>query len=224
MIRLRRLIRRFDSLSWQQHTMVVVISLLVVATLWFVGVGGQQHALQEAEESIIEIEKQIDDGEKSTDALRQELVKISSQALLEREATLQRSIEGLRSQLGSQQMSFGGGGSLEEVLNGMLEQPHGLHVVGMLRLNEEDLSEQERERVEEFSTQSVVVAGVQLDLQGGFRRTLEFFQAVESMEENFLWGSMRYVVAEYPDANIQLRLFVVSGSGGANLQTEGGIS
>ena len=101
---------------------------------------------------------------------------------------------------------------MEQVLGTLLEQLHGLRVVNLQRLSRDQLTELEQEQVDELTAQGSTVSGLQMDLYGGFRQTVEFLRSAEAMEENFLWGNIHYVVDHYPDANIQLRFFIFSGA------------
>ncbi len=212
MIRIRRLLRWLDRLSRVQHIALSGAVVAAALAIWFFAVGAQQERLAAVEGEIASLESELKAGVERIAALRGELEEISPQALLLQEGRLRALVEQLRGRSAQRQALQASSSTMEQVLGTLLEQLHGLRVVNLQRLTQEQLTEVEREQLDELAAQGSSVSGVQIDLYGGFWQTVEFLRSVESMEENFLWGNIHYVVDRYPDANIQLRFFLFSGA------------
>ncbi|MBT3347566.1 MAG: hypothetical protein HOM84_04850 [Thiotrichales bacterium] len=212
MIKVRRLLRRFDTLSLQEHSIWSGAIFIAILLLWFVIVSVKMENIEVLESEIAVVDEKVVADKIELVELEKSYKHIEPELFLQKEADLVSSIEQLNSDIKRAQGA--GKGSyrpVEETLNLLLRNLQGVRVVNLSKLAEGDLLPMELEWVAEFSRRGVSVTGIFLELRGGFQQTFDFLHSVEAMEENIRWSELRYDVEEYPNAVIKLRFFILSG-------------
>lgn len=137
--------------------------------------------------------------------LKQEL-----QQLQEKKAQLDADLESLSAGLVRAE-------KLPQILHQVLASTGKMQLLSMSTMPVQTIDLQDKNQADataETTQAQLYKHGLQVKLQGSYRQTYEFLQALEVNAKQFYWEAFAFEVQEYPQALVTLRLFTLAGGKG----------
>ncbi len=199
---LRALQRRFDARP-RRERLIMTVALVAVAIMavdsWWLGpafkrwnAASQQQRASQAQtaRALVDQQQNLDRQRAQDNAFRTEITQLRER-LRARESDM-RDVE--RSLVGPERML------------GLLEQMLARH--GQLRVRA--VQTLPRTELAEGGKTLLYRHGVELSVEGGYGDLVTYLEALESMPEQLLWGSLQLKVERHPKAVLTLRVYTLS--------------
>lgn len=193
------------ALSFRERVIVFVAVLLVIFglwhLLWFNGAIAKRQLLhdqiQAKQQANIDLQQQLNTFEKL----------LSGEAFQSKKNDIERARQELLAvdeRLGSVSQKLIDVEQLTEALQALLMQTGNLELRSLRTQAVVPLSQSESDRPPVYRHY------VELTVSGGYFDVLDYLIRVESLPQRFYWESLRYGVADYPAAEVTIRLFTLS--------------
>ena len=218
--------QKVDALSLRERGLILLAVLAALYLLWDALVMAplrQQGSLMENRYQQQENQKQ---------ALRAEITTLSSVAGLDPDRAekrevqkLEQTLEAVDERLSALSQGLVSADQLPRVLEDVLRRSSELTLVRVQTLPvqelalgvttaEPDAGENFRAFDDPTTSDGVFKHSVSLRVKGSFPQTLAYLKALEQLPWRFYWDWLSYSVAEYPQAEIELRVYTLSAEEG----------
>jgi MSHA biogenesis protein MshJ len=201
---LQKLKAMLEKMNMRERLLVVGTGLLVIGTLWYVGL--MEPLLKDIKRERAEIETVRQRTESINQNLEVQAAQASSGAIGFREqyTLVQRRLEELKEQLGDYTAELIGPGEMARVLQGMLREQDNLRLIQIRNLTPEQLSAQDGAKTIFYKH------GLELEFEGGYFACLEYLEQIEALPWRFYWQVLELEVLEYPRNRIRLEISTLS--------------
>ncbi len=195
---------KVDKMDLRERLMVFATGLLLLASLWYVGL------MEPLNKQIKNNRTEITATQQRIESINQNL-EIQARAASggtigyqEQFALIQRRLEELNEQLGSYNAELIGPVQMARVLQGVLKEQSNLRLIRMRNLNPEPVAAFD-------GTDAIFYKhGLEIEFEGGYFACLEYLQQIEALPWRFYWQVLEIQVLEYPRNRIRIEVSTLS--------------
>lgn len=194
-----------DRMSTRERVLVFMTTVLVLASLWYLLL--MQPLVKEAGQKRTEIATIQSRVATSNRAFEDQMLQMSgSGAEYEaRFARIQRQLEDVNERLDDYASELIDPAEMARVLEGMLKEQSGLHLVRIRNLAPEALSASADSRTATFYKH-----GIEIEFEGSYFACLEYLQAIETLPWRFYWQVLDLEVIRYPTNRVRVEVSTLS--------------
>lgn len=195
---------QLDKMNMRERLLVVATGLLVLGTVWYVGL--MEPMIKEIKSTRKEITQTRERTESVNQSLEVKTLQASSGAIGYREqyTLVQRRLEELNEKLGGYTAELIGPGEMARVLQGMLQKQDNLRLVRIQNLAPEALTKINDDEIIFYKH------GLEIEFEGGYFAALEYLEQIEDLPWRFYWQVLELEVLEYPRNRIRLEVSTLS--------------
>ena len=192
---------RFSALELRERVLILGAALAVVWLLWDLTVHSVgSKALAKSRRGVDQVVSRIKAETREQTLLRETNGMNPLQSLQKQEARLQAEIEEIESLYAALLGEFVHPERMPALLEDMLERHPGLKLVELRSLPPEPvLVGEDQEQV-----QGIFLHPLEIRFRGGFFGVIDYLNALQSLEWDFVWRSIDYEVVDYPHADVVL--------------------
>ena len=178
----KQLKAQLDGMKQRERLLVVGTAILVVGTLWYVGL--MEPVMKETASSRTEIASVRDRTKSVNQSLEMQALEASSGAIGQREqfTLVQRRLDELNEKLGGYTAELIGPGEMARVLQGILQKQDNLQLIRVRNLTPEPLSSPSDDEDIIFYKH-----GLEIEFEGGYFACLEYLAQIEDLPWRFYW-------------------------------------
>lgn len=193
-----------DKMNMRERLLVVGTGLLVIGTLWYVGL--MEPLLKDMKRERAEIKTAQERIDGINQNLEVQALQASSGAIGYREqyTLVQRRLDELKEQLGNYTAELIGPGEMARVLQGMLREQDNLRLIQIRNQTPVQLVAQDGDKTIFYRH------GLELEFEGGYFACLEYLEQVEALPWRFYWQILELEVLEYPRNRIRIEVSTLS--------------
>ncbi|HHF3030037.1 TPA: type II secretion system protein GspM [Vibrio diabolicus] len=197
---------RFGEMSAREKVLIVLCGLVVVIMLLFTLV------LEPKLNEIISNERQLSNLKQANQKIEIDTLRIQAQLKKAPNAEIDRAISNLLTE--SQHLSMQLAEIIEhlitpsqmaELLENVLEQQSGIHLLSLQTLPSEPITEDK----EASQYSGYYVHPVRMELTGDYFSIANYLNKLESLPASYYWRSFSYKVEEYPKAKLVLEVYTL---------------
>ncbi|HHX8585197.1 TPA: type II secretion system protein GspM [Vibrio diabolicus] len=197
---------RFGEMSAREKVLIALCGLVVVIMLLFTLV------LEPKLNEIISNERQLSNLKQANQKIEIDTLRIQAQLKKEPNAEIDRAISNLLTE--SQHLSMQLAEIIEhlitpsqmaELLENVLEQQSGIHLLSLQTLPSEPITEDK----EASQYSGYYVHPVRMELTGDYFSIANYLNKLESLPASYYWRSFSYKVEEYPKAKLVLEVYTL---------------
>ncbi|HHX8682423.1 type II secretion system protein M [Vibrio diabolicus] len=197
---------RFGEMSAREKVLIVLCGLVVVIMLLFTLV------LEPKLNEIISNERQLSNLKQANQKIEIDTLRIQAQLKKDPNAEIDRAISNLLTE--SQHLSMQLAEIIEhlitpsqmaELLENVLEQQSGIHLLSLQTLPSEPITEDK----EASQYSGYYVHPVRMELTGDYFSIANYLNKLESLPASYYWRSFSYKVEEYPKAKLVLEVYTL---------------
>ncbi|WP_282156777.1 type II secretion system protein GspM [Vibrio diabolicus] len=197
---------RFGEMSAREKVLIALCGLVVVIMLLFTLV------LEPKLNEIISNERQLSNLKQANQKIEIDTLRIQAQLKKDPNAEIDRAISNLLTE--SQHLSMQLAEIIEhlitpsqmaELLENVLEQQSGIHLLSLQTLPSEPITEDK----EASQYSGYYVHPVRLELTGDYFSIANYLNKLESLPASYYWRSFSYKVEEYPKAKLVLEVYTL---------------
>ncbi|OKQ13944.1 type II secretion system protein GspM [Vibrio antiquarius] len=197
---------RFGEMSAREKLLIALCGLVVVIMLLFTLV------LEPKLNEIISNERQLSNLKQANQKVEIDTLRIQAQLKKDPNAEIDRSISNLLTE--SQHLSMQLAEIIEhlitpsqmaELLENVLEQQSGIHLLSLQTLPSEPITEDK----EASQYSGYYVHPVRMELTGDYFSIANYLNKLESLPASYYWRSFSYKVEEYPKAKLVLEVYTL---------------
>ncbi|HHX8658022.1 TPA: type II secretion system protein GspM [Vibrio diabolicus] len=197
---------RFGEMSAREKLLIALCGLVVVIMLLFTLV------LEPKLNEIISNERQLSNLKQANQKIEIDTLRIQAQLKKDPNAEIDRSISNLLTE--SQHLSMQLAEIIEhlitpsqmaELLENVLEQQSGIHLLSLQTLPSEPITEDK----EASQYSGYYVHPVRMELTGDYFSIANYLNKLESLPASYYWRSFSYRVEEYPKAKLVLEVYTL---------------
>ncbi|AVF58336.1 TPA: type II secretion system protein GspM [Vibrio diabolicus] len=197
---------RFGEMSAREKVLIALCGLVVVIMLLFTLV------LEPKLNEIISNERQLSNLKQANQKIEIDTLRIQAQLKKDPNAEIDRSISNLLTE--SQHLSMQLAEIIEhlitpsqmaELLENVLEQQSGIHLLSLQTLPSEPITEDK----EASQYSGYYVHPVRMELTGDYFSIANYLNKLESLPASYYWRSFSYKVEEYPKAKLVLEVYTL---------------
>jgi MSHA biogenesis protein MshJ len=195
---------QLDKMNMRERLLVVTTGLLVLGTVWYVGL--MEPMLKEVKSTRNEIAATRERTESVNQSLEVKTLQASSGAIGYREqyTLVQRRLEELNEKLGGYTAELIGPGEMARVLQGMLQKQDNLRLIRIQNVAPEALTRINGDEIIFYKH------GLEIEFEGGYFAALEYLEQIEDLPWRFYWQVLELEVLEYPRNRIRLEVSTLS--------------
>lgn len=201
---LSKLKAALEKMNVRERLLVVGTGLLVIGTLWYVGL--MEPLLKDIKRSGDEIQATRQRIESVNQNIEVQALQASSGAIGYREqySLVKRRLDELKEQLGDYTAELIGPGEMARVLQGMLRQQDNLRLIHIQNLPAEQMAAQDGANTIFYKH------GLELEFEGGYFAALEYLEQIEDLPWRIYWQVLELEVLEYPRNRIRIEVSTLS--------------
>ncbi|HHF3076286.1 TPA: type II secretion system protein GspM [Vibrio diabolicus] len=197
---------RFGEMSAREKVLIALCGLVVVIMLLFTLV------LEPKLNEIISNERQLSNLKQANQKIEIDTLRIQAQLKKDPNAEIDRAISNLLTE--SQRLSMQLAEIIEhlitpsqmaELLENVLEQQSGIHLLSLQTLPSEPITEDK----EASQYSGYYVHPVRMELTGDYFSIANYLNKLESLPASYYWRSFSYKVEEYPKAKLVLEVYTL---------------
>ncbi|MBS9957662.1 type II secretion system protein GspM [Vibrio alginolyticus] len=197
---------RFGEMSTREKVLTALCGLVVVIMLLFTLV------LEPKLNEIISNERQLSNLKQANQKIEIDTLRIQAQLKKDPNAEIDRAISNLLAE--SQHLSMQLAEIIEhlitpsqmaELLENVLEQQSGIHLLSLQTLPSEPITEDK----EASQYSGYYVHPVRMELTGDYFSIANYLNKLESLPTSYYWRSFSYKVEEYPKAKLVLEVYTL---------------
>lgn len=197
---------RFGEMSEREKVLIALCGLVVVIMLLFTLV------LEPKLNEIISNERQLSNLKQANQKIEIDTLRIQAQLKKDPNAEIDRAISNLLTE--SQHLSMQLAEIIEhlitpsqmaELLENVLEQQSGIHLLSLQTLPSEPITEDK----EASQYSGYYVHPVRMELTGDYFSIANYLNKLESLPASYYWRSFSYKVEEYPKAKLVLEVYTL---------------
>ncbi len=197
---------RFGEMSAREKVLIALCGLVVVIMLLFTLV------LEPKLDEIISNERQLSNLKQANQKIEIDTLRIQAQLKKDPNAEIDRAISNLLTE--SQHLSMQLAEIIEhlitpsqmaELLENVLEQQSGIHLLSLQTLPSEPITEDK----EASQYSGYYVHPVRMELTGDYFSIANYLNKLESLPASYYWRSFSYKVEEYPKAKLVLEVYTL---------------
>lgn len=197
---------RFGEMSAREKVLIALCGLVVVIMLLFTLV------LEPKLNEIISNERQLSNLKQANQKIEIDTLRIQAQLKKDPNAEIDRAISNLLTE--SQHLSMQLAEIIEhlitpsqmaELLENVLEQQSGIHLLSLQTLPSEPITEDK----EASQYSGYYVHPVRMELTGDYFSIANYLNKLESLSASYYWRSFSYKVEEYPKAKLVLEVYTL---------------
>ncbi|MFH4785804.1 type II secretion system protein GspM [Vibrio diabolicus] len=197
---------RFGEMSAREKVLIALCGLVVVIMLLFTLV------LEPKFNEIISNERQLSNLKQANQKIEIDTLRIQAQLKKDPNAEIDRAISNLLTE--SQHLSMQLAEIIEhlitpsqmaELLENVLEQQSGIHLLSLQTLPSEPITEDK----EASQYSGYYVHPVRMELTGDYFSIANYLNKLESLPASYYWRSFSYKVEEYPKAKLVLEVYTL---------------
>ena len=197
---------RFGEMSKREKVLTALCGLVVVIMLLFTLV------LEPKLNEIISNERQLSNLKQANQKIEIDTLRIQAQLKKDPNAEIDRAISNLLTE--SQHLSMQLAEIIEhlitpsqmaELLENVLEQQSGIHLLSLQTLPSEPITEDK----EASQYSGYYVHPVRMELTGDYFSIANYLNKLESLPASYYWRSFSYKVEEYPKAKLVLEVYTL---------------
>ncbi|EOX4458733.1 type II secretion system protein GspM [Vibrio antiquarius] len=197
---------RFGEMSAREKLLIALCGLVVVTMLLFTLV------LEPKLNEIISNERQLSNLKQANQKIEIDTLRIQAQLKKDPNAEIDRAISNLLAE--SQHLSMQLAEIIEhlitpsqmaELLENVLEQQSGIHLLSLQTLPSEPITEDK----EASQYSGYYVHPVRMELTGDYFSIANYLNKLESLPASYYWRSFSYKVEEYPKAKLVLEVYTL---------------
>lgn len=197
---------RFGEMSAREKVLIALCGLVVVIMLLFTLV------LEPKLNEIISNERQLSNLKQANQKIEIDTLRIQAQLKKDPNAEIDRAISNLLTE--SQHLSMQLAEIIEhlitpsqmaELLENVLEQQSGIHLLYLQTLPSEPITEDK----EASQYSGYYVHPVRMELTGDYFSIANYLNKLESLPASYYWRSFSYKVEEYPKAKLVLEVYTL---------------
>ncbi|HHF3025650.1 TPA: type II secretion system protein GspM [Vibrio diabolicus] len=197
---------RFGEMSAREKVLIALCGLVVVIMLLFTLV------LEPKLNEIISKERQLSNLKQANQKIEIDTLRIQAQLKKDPNAEIDRAISNLLTE--SQHLSMQLAEIIEhlitpsqmaELLENVLEQQSGIHLLSLQTLPSEPITEDK----EASQYSGYYVHPVRMELTGDYFSIANYLNKLESLPASYYWRSFSYKVEEYPKAKLVLEVYTL---------------
>ncbi|MDV5036861.1 type II secretion system protein GspM [Vibrio diabolicus] len=197
---------RFGEMSAREKLLIALCGLVVVIMLLFTLV------LEPKLNEIISNERQLSNLKQANQKIEIDTLRIQAQLKKDPNAEIDRLISNLLTE--SQHLSMQLAEIIEhlitpsqmaELLENVLEQQSGIHLLSLQTLPSEPITEDK----EASQYSGYYVHPVRMELTGDYFSIANYLNKLESLPASYYWRSFSYKVEEYPKAKLVLEVYTL---------------
>ncbi|MFB1071071.1 type II secretion system protein GspM [Vibrio diabolicus] len=197
---------RFGEMSAREKLLIALCGLVVVIMLLFTLV------LEPKLNEIISHERQLSNLKQANQKIEIDTLRIQAQLKKDPNAEIDRAISNLLTE--SQHLSMQLAEIIEhlitpsqmaELLENVLEQQSGIHLLSLQTLPSEPITEDK----EASQYSGYYVHPVRMELTGDYFSIANYLNKLESLPASYYWRSFSYKVEEYPKAKLVLEVYTL---------------
>lgn len=197
---------RFGEMSAREKVLITLCGLVVVIMLLFTLV------LEPKLNEIISNERQLSNLKQANQKIEIDTLRIQAQLKKDPNAEIDRAISNLLTE--SQHLSMQLAEIIEhlitpsqmaELLENVLEQQSGIHLLSLQTLPSEPITEDK----EASQYSGYYVHPVRMELTGDYFSIANYLNKLESLPASYYWRSFSYKVEEYPKAKLVLEVYTL---------------
>ncbi|MGU3810059.1 type II secretion system protein GspM [Vibrio diabolicus] len=197
---------RFGEMSAREKVLIALCGLVVVIMLLFTLV------LEPKLNEIISNERQLSNLKQANQKIEIDTLRIQAQLKKDPNAEIDRAISNLLAE--SQHLSMQLAEIIEhlitpsqmaELLENVLEQQSGIHLLSLQTLPSELITEDK----EASQYSGYYVHPVRMELTGDYFSIANYLNKLESLPASYYWRSFSYKVEEYPKAKLVLEVYTL---------------
>ncbi|MCF7373412.1 type II secretion system protein M [Vibrio sp. J2-3(2022)] len=197
---------RFGEMSAREKVLIALCGLVVVIMLLFTLV------LEPKLNEIISNERQLSNLKQANQKIEIDTLRIQAQLKKDPNAEIDRTISNLLTE--SQHLSMQLAEIIEhlitpsqmaELLENVLEQQSGIHLLSLQTLPSEPITEDK----EASQYSGYYVHPVRMELTGDYFSIANYLNKLESLPASYYWRSFSYKVEEYPKAKLVLEVYTL---------------
>ncbi|HHF0551996.1 TPA: type II secretion system protein GspM [Vibrio antiquarius] len=197
---------RFGEMSAREKVLIALCGLVVVIMLLFTLV------LEPKLNEIISNERQLSNLKQANQKIEIDTLRIQAQLKKDPNAEIDRAISNLLTE--SQHLSMQLAEIIEhlitpsqmaELLENVLEQQSGIHLLSLQTLPSEPIAEDK----EASQYSGYYVHPVRMELTGDYFSIANYLNKLESLPASYYWRSFSYKVEEYPKAKLVLEVYTL---------------
>ncbi|AVF96242.1 TPA: type II secretion system protein GspM [Vibrio diabolicus] len=197
---------RFGEMSAREKVLIALCGLVVVIMLLFTLV------LEPKLNEIISNERQLSNLKQANQKIEIDTLRIQAQLKKDPNAEIDRAISNLLAE--SQHLSMQLAEIIEhlitpsqmaELLENVLEQQSGIHLLSLQTLPSEPITEDK----EASQYSGYYVHPVRMELTGDYFSIANYLNKLESLPASYYWRSFSYKVEEYPKAKLVLEVYTL---------------
>ncbi|MDV5054087.1 type II secretion system protein GspM [Vibrio sp. T13N] len=197
---------RFGETSAREKLLIALCGLVVVIMLLFTLV------LEPKLNEIISNERQLSNLKQANQKIEIDTLRIQAQLKKDPNAEIDRAISNLLTE--SQHLSMQLAEIIEhlitpsqmaELLENVLEQQSGIHLLSLQTLPSEPITEDK----EASQYSGYYVHPVRMELTGDYFSIANYLNKLESLPASYYWRSFSYKVEEYPKAKLVLEVYTL---------------
>ncbi|MGU3814904.1 type II secretion system protein GspM [Vibrio diabolicus] len=197
---------RFGEMSAREKVLIALCGLVVVIILLFTLV------LEPKLNEIISNERQLSNLKQANQKIEIDTLRIQAQLKKDPNAEIDRAISNLLTE--SQHLSMQLAEIIEhlitpsqmaELLENVLEQQSGIHLLSLQTLPSEPITEDK----EASQYSGYYVHPVRMELTGDYFSIANYLNKLESLPASYYWRSFSYKVEEYPKAKLVLEVYTL---------------
>ncbi|EPS3432798.1 TPA: type II secretion system protein GspM [Vibrio diabolicus] len=197
---------RFSEMSAREKLLIALCGLVVVIMLLFTLV------LEPKLNEIISNERQLSNLKQANQKIEIDTLRIQAQLKKDPNAEIDRAISNLLTE--SQHLSMQLAEIIEhlitpsqmaELLENVLEQQSGIHLLSLQTLPSEPITEDK----EASQYSGYYVHPVRMELTGDYFSIANYLNKLESLPASYYWRSFSYKVEEYPKAKLVLEVYTL---------------
>ena len=197
---------RFGEVSAREKLLIALCGLVVVIMLLFTLV------LEPKLNEIISNERQLSNLKQANQKIEIDTLRIQAQLKKDPNAEIDRAISNLLTE--SQHLSMQLAEIIEhlitpsqmaELLENVLEQQSGIHLLSLQTLPSEPITEDK----EASQYSGYYVHPVRMELTGDYFSIANYLNKLESLPASYYWRSFSYKVEEYPKAKLVLEVYTL---------------
>ncbi|MCS0332524.1 type II secretion system protein M [Vibrio diabolicus] len=197
---------RFGEMSAREKVLIALCGLVVVIMLLFTLL------LEPKLNEIISNERQLSNLKQANQKIEIDTLRIQAQLKKDPNAEIDRAISNLLTE--SQHLSMQLAEIIEhlitpsqmaELLENVLEQQSGIHLLSLQTLPSEPITEDK----EASQYSGYYVHPVRMELTGDYFSIANYLNKLESLPASYYWRSFSYKVEEYPKAKLVLEVYTL---------------
>ncbi|EMD77515.1 MSHA biogenesis protein MshJ [Vibrio diabolicus E0666] len=197
---------RFSEMSAREKLLIALCGLVVVIMLLFTLI------LEPKLNEIISNERQLSNLKQANQKIEIDTLRIQAQLKKDPNAEIDRAISNLLTE--SQHLSMQLAEIIEhlitpsqmaELLENVLEQQSGIHLLSLQTLPSEPITEDK----EASQYSGYYVHPVRMELTGDYFSIANYLNKLESLPASYYWRSFSYKVEEYPKAKLVLEVYTL---------------